>query len=200
METSTAQPTQGGANGIASVFEITPAGTLTTLYSFFCSPTGCRDGHGPQAGLIQAPDGNLYGTAAIGGANDGHHEGTIFKIAPTGTLTTIYNFCAQSGCTDGTTQGGGADNEGTVFRRSVGFGPFVETQTASGEAGAAGKILGYNLTGATSVTFNGTAATFTVNSAGTAISTTVPTGATTGAVQVVAPSRTLTSNVPFRVT
>jgi hypothetical protein len=36
------------------------------------------------------------------------------------------------------------------------------------------KILGSNLTGATSVTFNGTAAVFTVNSTGAAISTTVP--------------------------
>ena len=64
--------------------------------------------------------------------------------------------------------------------------------------GAAGKILGTNLTGSTSVTFNGTAATFTVVSS-SEITTTVPTGATTGKVKVTTPHRTLTSNVTFRV-
>jgi uncharacterized protein (TIGR03437 family) len=59
--------------------------------------------------------------------------------------------------------------------------------------------LGTDLTGATSVTFNGTAAVFTINSSGTAISTTVPAGATSGAVQVITQSRTLSSNAPFRV-
>jgi hypothetical protein len=87
----------------------------------------------------------------------------------------------------------------TIFSLSVGLGPFVETQTTSGEVGSPVTILGTNLTGATNVTFNGTVATFTVNSSGTAISTTVPTGATTGPVQVVTPNRTLSSNMPFRV-
>jgi uncharacterized protein (TIGR03437 family) len=59
-------------------------------------------------------------------------------------------------------------------------------------------ILGTNLTGTTSVTFNGIAATFKVIS-GSLISASVPTGATTGPVQVVTPSGTLTSNVPFSV-
>ena len=60
--------------------------------------------------------------------------------------------------------------------------------------------LGNNLTGTTSITFNGTPATsFKVNATGTAITTTMPTGATTGPVQVVTPSGTLTSNVLFRV-
>jgi hypothetical protein len=60
------------------------------------------------------------------------------------------------------------------------------------------QILGTNLTGATSVSFNGTPATFRVvlNSW---IKTTVPEGATTGTVQVVTPGGTLSSNVPFRV-
>ena len=59
-------------------------------------------------------------------------------------------------------------------------------------------ILGTDLTGATSVTFNGTAATFTVI-APTAIKVDVPSGAATGAVQVVTPTGTLISNVPFQV-
>jgi hypothetical protein len=60
------------------------------------------------------------------------------------------------------------------------------------------EILGYHLTGSTSVTFNDTLAPYTVNS-GTEITATVPTGATTGRIQVVTPSGTLTSNVNFRV-
>jgi hypothetical protein len=65
--------------------------------------------------------------------------------------------------------------------------------------GAAVKILGTNLTGATSVTFDGNAATFTVVSP-SEISTTVPNPATTGYVQMTTPGGTLFSNVVFRVT
>jgi uncharacterized protein (TIGR03437 family) len=77
------------------------------------------------------------------------------------------------------------------------LGPFVETLPTFGKVGAAVKILGTNLTGATSVSFNGTAAVFEVVSS-SEITTTVPTGATTGTVQVVTPNGTLSSNVPFR--
>lgn len=88
---------------------------------------------------------------------------------------------------------------GTVFKLSVGLGRFVKTLPTSGKVGATVKILGTNLTGATSVTFNGTAATFTVVSS-SEITTTVPTGATSGKVKVVTPGGTLTSNANFRVT
>jgi uncharacterized protein (TIGR03437 family) len=74
----------------------------------------------------------------------------------------------------------------------------VETQPTSGKVGKLVKILGTNLTGATSVTFNGKAATFTVISS-SLITTTVPVDATSGKVQVVTPGGTLSSNVPFRV-
>jgi uncharacterized protein (TIGR03437 family) len=60
------------------------------------------------------------------------------------------------------------------------------------------EILGQGLTGTTSVTFNGTAAAFTVVSK-TEVTATVPTGATIGRVKVVTPSGTLSSNVPFLV-
>jgi large repetitive protein len=99
----------------------------------------------------------------------------------------------------GTTNGGGANSYGTVFRLAVGLGPFVETLPTSGKVGATVKILGTKLTGATSMTFNGTAATFTVVSS-SEITTTVPTGATTGKVKVITPHDKLSSNVLFRVT
>jgi uncharacterized repeat protein (TIGR03803 family) len=192
---------------------INPSGTLTAVYSF-CPQSSCTDGGGPEAALLQASDGNFYGTTVGGGANG--VGGTVFKITPSGTLTTLYSFCSHSGCTDGedpdaplvqdtsgnfygTASGGGADGDGTVFSLSVGLSPFVEPQTTSGKVGAVIKILGTDLTGATSVTFDGTVATFTVNPAGTEIKTAVPSGATTGTVQVVTPGGTLSSNVPFRV-
>jgi uncharacterized repeat protein (TIGR03803 family) len=197
----------GGAGNDGTVFKITPSGTLTMLHSF-----DGTDGALPE-GLVQATNGDFYGTTIEGGTNNG---GTVFTITPSGTLTTLYNFCSQGNCTDGsqpeagliqdtngtfygTTYGGGANDDGTVFSLSVGLGPFVETEPTSRRVGGTVKILGTSLTGTTSVTFNGTAATFTVVSA-SEITTTVPTSATTGTVQVVTPGGTLSSNVPFRVT
>jgi len=89
-----------GANGYGTVFKITPAGTLTTLYSF-CSQTNCADGQYAYAGLVQATDGDFYGSTSAGGGGAYHQGGTVFKITPSGTLTTIYNFCSQPNCTDG---------------------------------------------------------------------------------------------------
>jgi|CZKH01.1.fsa_nt_gi uncharacterized repeat protein (TIGR03803 family) len=210
--------------GCGTIFEITPTGTLTTLYSF-CSQSGCADGanlsnlEGPQPALIQATDGNLYGTTPFGGNTTSgvntNGWGTIFKITPSGALTTLYTFCEVSGCYDGgqpiaglvqdtngtfygTTSVGNGTVLGTVFSVSTGLGPFVEIQPRFAGVGKAVTILGTDLTGATSVTFNGTKATFTVVSS-SEITTTVPTGATAGYVTVTTPSGTLTSNVPFRL-
>jgi uncharacterized repeat protein (TIGR03803 family) len=84
--------------GCGTVFEITPAGKFTTLYSF-CSQANCADGFYPYSGLMQASNGNLYGTTFEGGANGNY--GTVFEITTSGKLTTLYSFCAQTGCTDG---------------------------------------------------------------------------------------------------
>jgi len=205
----------GGSNGFGTVFKITPTGTLTTVYSF-CSESGCADGEDPVGALVQATDGNFYGTTMHGGANgDG---GTIFKLTPSGMLTTLYSFCSQPGCADGAssygnliqatngdfygaTSVGGVNpsSYGTVFSLSVGLGPFVEARPSSGKVGAKVTILGGNLKGATAVSFNGSAATFAVVSE-SEITTTVPTGATSGTVEVTIPSGTLKSNTKFRVT
>ena len=93
MGTSTGQRRRAGPTADGTVFKITPSGTLTTLHSF-----DGTDGANPYAGLVQATDGNFYGTTSSGGANG---DGTVFKITPSGTLTTLYSFCSQSGCTDG---------------------------------------------------------------------------------------------------
>jgi uncharacterized repeat protein (TIGR03803 family) len=113
----------GGAWNAGTVFKITPSGVLTILYSF----TGAADGGNPKAGLIQGTDGGLYGTTEVGGASD---YGTVFKITPSGALTTLYSFtgAADGGvssggllqCKDGNLYGtcaeGGADGSGTVFK------------------------------------------------------------------------------------
>jgi hypothetical protein len=91
-----------------------------------------------------------------------------------------------------------ANDDGTVFSLSVGLGAFVETRPTLGPVGMPVKIFGALLTGATNVTFNGTPAVFTVFSS-SLIGAKVPTGATTGTVQVVTPGGTLSSNLPFRV-
>jgi len=98
----------------------------------------------------------------------------------------------------GTTSGGGVDGDGTIFSVSAGLGPFVETRPASGRVGEVVEILGPNLTGATSLSFNGTPAAITFVSL-SVISTTVPAGATSGNVEVTAGGVTLLSNVAFRV-
>ena len=89
----------GGASGncqggCGTIFKITSAGTLTTLHSFTW-----YDGASPVGALVQGSDGNLYGTTYGGGAEP--RVGTVFKITPGGTLTTLYSFCAQANCTDG---------------------------------------------------------------------------------------------------
>ncbi len=206
-----AAPTSGPNAAYGTVFKITPGGSLTTLHSFDFS-----DGANPSAALIQATDGHFYGTTALGGTTD---NGTLFRMTTGGSLTVLESFYpkdgtipsaslvqATNGAFYGTAYQGGADHTcntsdggcGTVFTLSVGLGAFVETLPTSGKIGLPVKILGTDLTGTTSVTFNGVPATFTVLSA-TEITTAVPSGATTGPVQVTTASGTLSSNVRFRV-
>jgi len=143
----------GGTNGQGTVFKITTGGTLSTLYSF-CSLPSCTDGASPDAGLIQATDGNFYGTTVNGGA---YTYGTVFKITTGGTLTTLHSFCAQVNggghCTDGanphapliqaangnlygTTNQGGANGDGAVFEITT-AGTFTLLHSFAGTDGMA---------------------------------------------------------------
>ena len=91
----------GGAHGAGTIFKITPAGALTTVHSF-CASFGCADGLNPDAALLLAADGNLYGTTVLGGTGGcgGCHGGGIaFKISLSGTFTKIHDFCTGS-CPD----------------------------------------------------------------------------------------------------
>ncbi|MFZ0733891.1 MAG: choice-of-anchor tandem repeat GloVer-containing protein [Candidatus Sulfotelmatobacter sp.] len=87
----------GGVSNDGTIFKISSSGTLTTLYNF-CSHLSCTDGKFPFGVLVQATDGNFYGTTNAGGA---HGLGEIFRITASGTLTTLYSFCSQASCTDG---------------------------------------------------------------------------------------------------
>jgi uncharacterized repeat protein (TIGR03803 family) len=85
-----------GPSGGGTVFKLTPNGTLTTLYRFASSGL---TGDAPMAPLVEGPDGNFYGTTSSGGSAD---SGTVFKITPGGTLTTLHNFQISPYGIDGT--------------------------------------------------------------------------------------------------
>ncbi len=138
---------QTGANNSGTVFKITPAGELTTLYSF----SGGSDGANPWGGLIQATDGNLYGTTQTGGT---YGFGTAFQIAPTGLLTTVLQFDGYNGSTPsasllqatdgnlyGTTEAGGSIGVGSVFRLSIGGPLQITGQPADQSAYVGGAAL-----------------------------------------------------------
>jgi uncharacterized repeat protein (TIGR03803 family) len=118
----------GGSRGGGTVFMVTGSGVLTVLHNF-CSAANCADGVTPGP-MVLGKDGNFYGTTSAGGI---HESGTVFRMTPTGALTTLYSLCLQKQCTDGEqptgllTQGtdgnfygttvlGGVNRAGTVFR------------------------------------------------------------------------------------
>ncbi len=199
----------GGAYGDGTVFEITPSDQYIVLHSF--NVDGDTDGGFPQSAPTLANDGNLYGTTANGG-DEGH--GNIYQITAEGTYTSLYSFCNASTCsaydaaygllqgTDGifygATADGGSHGDGVVYSFSNNLSPLVKTVPGAAAVGARVIVLGSGLTGASSVTFNGVAAAFTVES-DTYITATVPVGAKTGVVSVVTPSGTLNSNPQFVV-
>ena len=124
--------TIGGSLGAGSFFKITSHGVFTSLYGF-CALGNCADGREP-GGIIQAADGDFYGTSAIGGNLNCKEVGcgVIFKITSAGVLTSLYIFCNTTGCPDGAgpagmvqgtdgnfygvTGAGGSHNAGTIFQ------------------------------------------------------------------------------------
>src|ERR1035441_219212 len=119
----------GGFYGGGTVFQTSPSGTYTNLYSFGSSDT---DGANPEAGLVQGSDGNFYGTTD---SDNTYDYGTVFRISPSGTYTSLYLFGSNSpndgfnpsgglvqdsdGNFYGTTFGGGTNDGGTMYRISA---------------------------------------------------------------------------------
>jgi len=204
----------GGAFGDGTVYKITAAGKLTTLLSF--DYTTAPLGSLPEAGLILASNGVFYGTTFQGGLATTcvFGCGTVFQITTAGKLTTLHEFDGAGTSSDGSepyglvqhtdgtffgaTSVGGLKNDGTVFSLAAGARQFVSSLPYYGKVGATIDILGQGLSGTTSVSFNGTPATFTAVS-GTYITAVVPAEATTGTVTVVTATATLTSNRKFLV-
>ena len=202
--------TQGGSFNSGVVFKITPAGKLTVLHDI----NGGSDGAGPDAGLVQANDQNLYGGNSFGGSVG---EGTLFRISSTGgSYSVLYNFDGGTGSTPdatlfqhtngilyGDTFSGGtgacSGQCGVFYSLNAGLPAFVSFLPAAGKVSATIQFLGQGFTGTTGVSFNGTAANFKVVT-DTFMRATVPSGATTGSVTVKTPGGTLTSNKLFRVT
>jgi len=203
----------GGGHDAGVVFKLTPHGGFTVLHRFL-DPNYPEDGANPVAGLVQATDGNFYGATHVGGnGNCMYHPGcgVIFQITPAGAYSILYNFDATHGAypmstpmqhTNGKIYGlaanGGTSGDGVVYTLDMGLAPFVSLVSTTRKIGKTVEILGQGFTGTTAVSFNGTAATFTVKS-DTYLTATVPAGATTGFVTVTTPTGTLTSNKPFRV-
>ncbi len=141
--------TSGGTNDYGTVFRISPSGSYTQLYSFAGPP---NDGDYPAAGLVQGSDGNFYGTTYNGGTH-GWGNGTVFRITPSGSLTNLWSFTGDcdgdypaaglvqgsDGNFYGTASGGGASDNGTVFKLTVPLNPPppVASFTASPTSGAA---------------------------------------------------------------
>ena len=208
---------EGGINttgcyaGCGTVFKMTQSGVVTLLHKFGNSHD--YDGAYPLSGLVEGTDGNLYGSTEDGGYSEGR-DGTLYMITTSGTETVLGHFYSgdpaghtpfgslmqhTNGKFYGTTYEGGLLSGGTVYSLDMGLGPFITFVQATGKIGQTAQILGQGLTGTTSVTFNGvSAASFAVNS-DTSMTAVVPAGATTGAVVVITPSGTLTSNRSFRV-
>ena len=110
----------GGDYGCGTVYKIAPDGTFTVLHSFLGA--AASEGSDPMGPLTQGADGNLYGVTYYGGANS---AGTVYKITPSGTLTTVRSFSNLDGS--------GVAPEGALFLSSDGN--FYGTATAGGSGG-----------------------------------------------------------------
>ena len=115
----------GGSTGLGTVSTLAPDGTVTVLHSFAGADT---EGTSPYAGVIQASDGNFYGTTYLGGARN---LGTVYRISPSGDFANLASFTNESqggflpyaalvqhpnGDLYGTTLRGGTNDAGTIFR------------------------------------------------------------------------------------
>lgn len=203
---------EGGAHNQGTVFKISPTGTYTLLYSFNYNAQ-TFDGQLPVTGLTLGTDGNFYGTTFEGGKNG--NTGTIFQITPAGQEKILYNFCSQTGCSDGLgpegplvqhtngkfygTTTGNSIGGGVFYSLDMGLKPFVNPLNWEGLVTNTIEILGQGFSGATQVSFNGTAAAFNAVS-DNYMTAVVPEGATTGNITVTTSGGTLKSNRKFLVT
>jgi len=143
----------GGTDNAGVVFKVDPSGHETVVYSF----TGGADGGYPLGGLVRDASGNFYGATNGGGASG---AGVVFKLDPSGHQTVLYTFTGgvdggypawvtlardSAGNLYGTTNGGGTDNAGVVFKVDTSGREKVLYSFTGGDDGGypyAGVILG----------------------------------------------------------
>jgi uncharacterized repeat protein (TIGR03803 family) len=197
--------TRGGSMNGGVVFKMTPGYAVSVLHNF----NGTGEGGNEVGGLVQAIDGNLYGTNIQGGGGDG--TGVLFRITTGGILTVMHNFTTSTGSYPqgalmqhtngilyGTTFAGGVYSEGTFYSLDAGLKPFVTFLPVYGRVGTTVQILGQGFTADSTVSFNGVLASF-IEVYPTYLRAVVPGGATSGPITVTTPSGTLTSNKIFVV-
>jgi uncharacterized repeat protein (TIGR03803 family) len=166
--------------------------------------------------VLQATDGNLYGTTQQGGTGTCHGGpnscGTLFRMSLAGAnYVVLHNFTGTTGAspdiplfqhTNGALHGGThfdrTNSDGVFYRLSAGLHAFVSLMTLSGKAGQTVEILGQGLAGTTAVKFGSGTATFTVVS-DTYMTAVVPAAGTTANVTVTTPTGPLVSSKVFRV-
>lgn len=195
----------GGTKGNGVFYSITPQGTLTVIHNF--DATNPADGALPVS-LLLASDRKFYGTTLSGGL---FGKGTIFQITTTGQFLVVNNFNETVGSSPGnlvqhtagkmygSTSQGGLYHLGTLFWFDWGLKPFVRLDKQKGVVGSAIGIIGNNFLTASKVTFNGVVAAFTVSQDGYLVAT-VPSGGTSGFVQVTTSTGTANSSTSFTVT
>jgi uncharacterized repeat protein (TIGR03803 family) len=117
----------GGGGGASTPISPVHSASEVVLYSFGSTTQSFVDGSFPNGDLIQASDGNFYGTTSQGGANN---HGTVFKLTPQGIETVLWSFGSMGdgsgpygsliadaqGNLYGMTAGGGAYYSGTIFK------------------------------------------------------------------------------------
>jgi hypothetical protein len=165
----------------------TPPAPAPTVTAF--SPTT-----GPVGTIVTLSGSNLSGATAV----KFNGSAASFTVVSSSQITATVPSGAKSGPISVTTAAGTATT-------STSFGVVSTAPTlssfspSSGRVGTTVTLTGTNLTGATAVKFNGTAAVFTVVSANK-ITATVPKGATSGSISVTTPSGTAVSAKRFRIT
>jgi uncharacterized repeat protein (TIGR03803 family) len=199
---------QGGVNNQGTAFRITASGQFTLLHSFAVA----TDGMQPETALVQATDGNFYGTTnPYLDTRD-----TIFKITPGGAFSVVYQFDGTSstlgiglanglvqhtnGLLYGATNASTGPGNGSIYKLSLGGKAFVRTAQSSGAVGASIGMFGQGFSSSSVVKFGGVLATGAHLQGTTYLTVPVPVGALTGSVTVTTGSTVLTSNVVFKVT
>jgi uncharacterized repeat protein (TIGR03803 family) len=198
----------GGSRGEGTVYKLNSSFVVTVQHSFG-NFTG--DGFYPSAGMALGTDGKYYGSTAEGGTYD---DGTLFNSTTTGTYTHLYSFNNSAnlmqmaplsppveyttGLLYGVTEFGGTANVGTVYSLNNGLTAFVNAPIFTGKKGSRVLLLGNRLSGVSRVTFNGVPARFVVHS-DMHMTATVPSGATSGWIEVTTASGTVKSRKVFVV-